>query len=191
MYKFHYEEILSKYESRAKLAYSDTDSLIYHIQTPDLYKDMADNMNAYDTSDYPVDHPLHSRTKNKVLGKMKDEYSSLASQEFVGLRAKIYSILLPNGKPKFTAKGVSRRYILKHLHHKDYLRTLKETETTIATFSTLRSEKQQIKTIELTKKCLSAFDDKRYILNDGITTLAYGHYKIAQINPHNLVWLSL
>ena len=142
---------------------------------------MADNMDAYDPSDYPVDHPLQSRTNAKVLGKMKDECSSLAPQEFVGLRAKMYSILLPNGKPKFTAKGVSRRYILKHLHHKDYLGTLKETESTIATFSTLRSQKQQIKTIHLTKKCLSAFDDKRYILNDWITTLAYGHYKIAQI----------
>ena len=93
----------------------------------------------------------------------------------------MYSILLPNGKPKFTAKGVSRRYIFKHLHHKDYLRALKETESTVAIFSTLRSQKQQIKTIELIKKRLSAFDDKRYILNDGITTLAYEHYKIAQI----------
>ena len=181
MYKLHYEEILSKYGSRAKLAYTDTDSLIYHIQTPDLYKDMTDNMDAFNTSAYPVDHPLHSRTNAKVLGKIKGECSSLAPQEFVGLRAKMYSILLPNGKPKFTAKGVSHRYILKHLHHKDYLRTLKESESTIATFSTLRSEKQQIKTIELTKKCLSAFEDKRYILNYGITTLAYEHYKIAQI----------
>ena len=154
---------------------------IYHIQTPDLYKDMADNMDAYDISDYLVDHPLHWRTNAKVIGNMKGECSSLAAQEFLGLRAKMYSILLPNGKPKFTAKGVSRRYILKHLHHKDYLRILKETESAIATFSTLRSQKQQIKTIELTKICLSAFDDKRYILNDGITTLAYEHYKIAQI----------
>ena len=31
----------------------------------------------------------------------------------------MYSIL-PNVKPKFTAKGVSRRYILKQLHHKEY-----------------------------------------------------------------------
>ena len=172
---------MSKYGSRAKLAYTDTDSFVYHIQTPDLYKDMTDNLDAFDTSDYPVDHPVHSKTNAKVLGKMKDECSSLAPQEFVGLRAKMYSILLRNGKPKFTAKGVSHRYILKHLHHKDYLRTLKETESTIATFSTLRSQKQQIKTIELTKKCLSAFDDKRYILKDGITIHAYGHYKIAQI----------
>ena len=108
---------------------------------------MADNLDAYDTSDYLVDHPLHSSTNAQVLGKMKDEYSSLSPQEFVGLRAKMYSILLPNGKPKFTAKGVSHRYILKHLHHKDYLRTLKETESAIATFSTLCSQKQQIKTI--------------------------------------------
>ena len=112
---------------------------------------------------------------------MKDECSSLASQEFVGLRAKMYSILLLNGKPKFTAKGVSRRHILKHLHHKDYLSTLKGTESTIATFSTIRSLKQQISTLEVTKICLSAFDDKRYILKDGITTLAYGYYKIAQM----------
>ena len=107
MYKFNYEKILSKYGSRAKLAYTDTDAFIYHIQTPDLYEDMADNMDAYDTSNYPVDHPLHSRTNAKVLGKMKDEWSSLAPQEFIGLRVKMYSILLPNGNPKFTAKGVS------------------------------------------------------------------------------------
>ena len=181
MYKFHYEEIMYKYGSRAKLAYIDTDAFIYHIQTPDLCKDMANNLDAYDTSDYPVDHLLHSKTNAKFLGKVKDECSSLAPQDFVGLPAKMYSSLLPNDTPKFTAKGVSRRYIHKHLHHKEYLRTLKQTESTIATFSTLRSQKQQIKTIKLTQKCLSAFDDKRYILNDGITTLAYAHYKIAKI----------
>ena len=191
MYKFHYEEILSKYRSRAKLAYIDKDSFIYHIQTPDLYKDMAGNMDAYDTSNYPVDHPLHSRTNTKVLGKMKDECSSSAPQEFVGLRAKMYSILLPNSKQKFTAKGISRRYILKHLHHKDYLRILKETESTIATFSTLRAQKQQIKTIELTKNCLSAFDYKRYILNDGIKPLHMDITKSPKLNPHNLICISL
>ena len=58
MYKFHYEEILSRYGLRANLAYTDTDSFIYHIQTHDLYKDMADYMDAYDTSVYPVDHPF-------------------------------------------------------------------------------------------------------------------------------------
>ena len=137
MYRFYYEEIFHKYGTRAKFSYTDTDSFIYHIQTHDLYKDMADNLEAYDTSDYPVDYPSTQKTNAKVLGKMKDECSSLAPQEFVGLRAKTYSILLPNGKSNFTAKGASRRYILKHRHHKDYLRTLKGTESTIATVSTI------------------------------------------------------
>ena len=125
--------------------------------------------------------PLLSKDNVKVLGKMKDECSSLTPQEFVGLRAKMYSIFLPYGKQKFRAKGVSHRYILKHLHHKHYIRTLKGTESTIATFSSVRSLKQQLSTLEVTKKCLSAFDYKRYILNDGIMTLAYEHYKITQM----------
>ena len=151
MCKFHYEEIFEQVRIACQTGLHRYGLFYISYPNTDLYKDMADNMDAHDTSDYPIDHPLHPRTNAKVLGKMKDECSSLAPQEFVGLRAKMYSILLPNGKPKFTAKGVSRRYILKHLHRKDYLRTLKETESTIATFSTLRSQKQQIKTIVLTK----------------------------------------
>ena len=112
---------------------------------------------------------------------MKDECSSRAPEEFLGLRAKMYGILLPNGKPKFTVKGVSRQYIFKHLHHKDYLRTLKGTESTIAIFSSIRSLKQQINTLEVTTKCHSAVDDIHYMLNDRITTLEYEHYNIAQM----------
>ena len=58
---FDHEEILCKYRSRAKLAYTDTGSYISHIQTRDLYKDMADNLDTYDTFDYPVDHPYVQR----------------------------------------------------------------------------------------------------------------------------------
>ena len=115
MYQFHYETILPKYGSLAKLAYTDTDWFIYHIQTPDLYKDMAENLDAYDTSDYPTDHPVYSKKNAKLLGKMKEECASQAPHEFVGLRSNMYSIRLPNNKAKFTAKRVSCKYILKHL----------------------------------------------------------------------------
>ena len=43
---------------------------------------------------------------------------------------------------------------------------------------TIRSHKHNIKSSEITKCSLSCFDNKRYILKDGITTLAYGHYEI-------------
>ena len=109
MYQFHCETILPKYGSLAKPAYSHTDSFIYHIQTIDLYNDMAENLEAYDTSDYPTDHPLYSKKNVKLLGKMKDECTGQAPYEFVGVRSKMYSIRIPNNKAKFTAKEVSRK----------------------------------------------------------------------------------
>ncbi len=40
-------------------------------------------------------------------------------------------------------------------------------------------------TIHQKKVALSNFDDKRYILDDGITTLAHGHYRIKDIERWN------
>ncbi len=52
-----------------------------------------------------------------------------------------------------------------------------ETQTS-ATYNMIKSEKLNVYTIEQTKVALSNFDDKRFILNDGYTTLAHGHYRI-------------
>ena len=51
-----------------------------------------------------------------------------------------------------------------------------ETQT-YATYNMFKSEKLNVYTIEQ-KIALSNFDDKRYILDDGHTTLAHGHYRI-------------
>ena len=123
MYQFQYETILPKYGVLAKIAYTDTESFIYHIQTSDIYKDMVENLHVRYVRllDRP---PLYSKKNGKLLGRMKDEYSGKASYEFLGRRSQMFSILLPHNKDKFTAKGVSCKYILKHLQHADYLRML-------------------------------------------------------------------
>ena len=105
MCDFHYNHILSVYGERAKLLFPDTDSLTYHIRTDDLYKDMFEHLDVYDTSDYPADHFLHSKNNAKVIGKFKDETNGLAPLEFVGLRSKMYSLLLPNNKKRKQLKG--------------------------------------------------------------------------------------
>ena len=43
--------------------------------------------------------------------------------------------------------------------------------------NTIRSDHHQISSYQINKTSLSCYDDKRYILDDGITSLAYGHCK--------------
>ena len=49
----------------------------------------------------------------------------------------------------------------------------------MASMNQIRSERHEIYSIKLNKIGLSPYnyDDKRYILNDGMNTLAYGHYE--------------
>ena len=48
---------------------------------------------------------------------------------------------------------------------------------------TIRSEQNQISSYQLNKVLLCPFDDKRYILSDGISSYAYGHYMIKNDDP--------
>ena len=73
MYDFHYNYIKAKYGEKATLLFTDTDSLCYNIQTEDIYRDMQEEADLFDTSEYPPDHFLFSTRNKKVLGKFKDE----------------------------------------------------------------------------------------------------------------------
>jgi len=181
MYDFQYNDILYVYGERAKLLFTDTDSLTYHIRTDDLYKDMFEHLDVYDTSDYPADHFLHNKTNAKVIGKFKDESNGIPPLEFVGLRSKMYSLLLPNNKEKKTAKGVKRSYVSKNIRHEHYRQCLFEEKPTQAKFCTITSQKQSLHSTENIKVALSPYDDKRYLLSNRVS-LAYGHVNIPRSN---------
>ena len=51
----------------------------------------------------------------------------------------------------------------------------------------IKSHNHIMKSCEITKCSLSCFDNKRYILKDGITTLAYGHL----VAERQATWLTL
>ena len=50
--------------------------------------------------------------------------------------------------------------------------------TKIVEMNSIRSDHHALFTYNINKIGLSAFDNKRYILDDGITTLAHGHHRI-------------
>ncbi len=181
MYDFHYNTIKKRYGYKARLLFTDTDSLMYEIETEDVYKDMAEDSKIYDTSDYPKDHHLYSVVNKKVIGKFKDESNGNIIDEFVGLRSKMYSYRMfkdPEEKHQ-RLKGVSKDVVENEITHKRYKECLLTScfEHKVDIYS-LRSYNHNIYTIKQKKTGLCAFDDKRYILENGQDTLAYGHHAI-------------
>ena len=200
MFHMHYREIMPRYP-QAKLLKMDTDSFLYDIRTGekdfDLYNDISEDPEFYDLFDFSnldPNHPLYSLENHAVLGKFKDEVRGCIIEEYVGLRSKMYSIKVYDqgmkGQPthKHTAPG-TKKSKAQTLTHDDYVRVLRQ-EDIINRFSTdifvdkdlfieqttIRSFNHQLKTITQRRVALSAYDDKRYILEDGITTRAYGHF---------------
>ena len=109
---------------------------------------------------------------------MKDEGASIPPVEFVGLRSKMYSLLMPDNKEKSTAKGIPKSHAQKHITHIQYKTCLFEEGQTVADFHILQSKNHTIKTEHMQKSALSCYDDKRFLLSGTTDTLAYGHYKI-------------
>jgi hypothetical protein len=117
MYSLYYDTIKNRYGDRSTLLVTDTDSLCLHIQTDDLYSDMLEDLDKYDTCNYEKENLLYCTKNAKVVGKMKNECGGKPIAEFVGLRAKMYSLLIPIGPDKLRCKGVKKSYIKQNLRH--------------------------------------------------------------------------
>ena len=181
MYEFHYDYIKPKYGNNASLLFTDTDSLCYEIKTQDFYKDISNDVTKrFDTSNYDENHPSEIPTgiNERVIGMMKDEAGGKQITEFVGLRCKLYAYKMDCGKEEKKCKGVKKGVVKKGVTLEDYKNCLFTKEDQQRTMNAIRSRQHNIHTESITKIALSANDDKRIILEDGINTLAIGHYKI-------------
>ena len=104
---------------------------------------------------------------------MKDEYGGKAIWEFIGLKSKMYLTCDINNYEKSIHKG-----------HNSYIK-YDEFKDTLFNKNIIRHNMKGIKpfnhrmyTYEINKISLSCYDDKRYINDDGINTLPYGHKDI-------------
>ena len=181
MYEFHYKYIKPKYGDKAKLLFTDTASLMYEIKTEDFYKDISGDVNdRFDTSDYPPNHPsgIPTGCNKKVLGVFKDEVAGKIIEEFVGLRAKLYSYKMFEGEENKKCKGVIKSVVKKSITHEDYKNCLFTGKEQLRKMNVIRSYKHEVNTEVVNKIALCSNDDKRYI-QEGLTdTLALWHYRI-------------
>ena len=165
----------------SQLLFTDSDSIFYHIKTEgDVYEDFFVDRSLFDNSDYPESSKFFSKENKKVIVEFKDEAAGKPIVEFIGLKSKMYSYKTEDKNSK-TAKGVKKNVIKIEISHSDYRDVLFGREKMHHQMRTIRSEYHQISSDQLNKVSLSPFDDKRYTLSDGITSYAYGHYKIDEI----------
>jgi len=183
MYSFYYN-VLDDETFDIDLGFSDTDSFLFKTKNTSNYeKKVFPHM---DFSNYPPDHKNFTLKNKAKLGFFKDELGGkLSVSEFVGLRAKCYSMKLENENyetsEKKVCKGLGRVAIDKRLrfqHYKDCLFNYKDRRYD---FNTIRSKKQCVKTVYIKKKAISHFDSKRWLFDCGIHSVPYGSYVIQQM----------
>ena len=178
MYDFHHNYIKKKYGDKARLLFTDTDSLTYEFEAEDVYKDFWNDKNKFDNSDYSESSPYFDKTNKKVIGKFKDEAAGIPICEFVGLRSKMYSYIKDDQSVGKTAKGIKKNIIKNDIKHENYKDVLLNNKQILHKMKTIRSKNHQLGSYEIKKVSLSCFDDKRYILDNGQESYAYGHYLI-------------
>ena len=161
-------------------------SLIYEIQTLDVYEDFFTNINFrddhFDFSGFKnapdALKKFYLELNNKVVGMMKDETNGVAIREFLGLKAKMYAYLLENLKEAMRAKGIQKAVVDRELNFERYKQQFQHPEENLLVNRRFQSDCHVLSTISQEKRGLSAFDDKRFILADNVHTLAYGHHKL-------------
>ena len=174
MYDWHYNYFAKKFD--CNLLFTDTDSLVYEIRdVDDIYEKIYRDKYLFDFSDYTKKSKSYGDSNKKVIGKMKDEMGGKVISEFIGLKSKMYSLIRADDKEKVRAKVLNKKIGLKYNEFQDVLFNKKIIRNNM---KRIQSKKHRIGTYDICKISLSCFDDKRYILNDCIRSLAYGHRDI-------------
>ena len=97
MYEFWYNYIIPKYEDKAKLCHTDTDSFIIYIKTKDFFEDISNDVERwFDTSNYDKNdkRPLPINMNKGVPGLFKDKLGGKIITEVGALRTKTYAYLI-------------------------------------------------------------------------------------------------
>ena len=147
--------------------------VVSEIKTKDVYEDFYQDKNLFDLSDYPLYSKFLDPVNKKVIGKMKDKLKGKIISEFVGLKSKMYPLIDVNDEGVTKAKGVNKK-----IRHKEFVNVLFNKKVIRYNMKTIQSKLHRIKTYDFCKISLSCFDDKRYILDDSVNSLAYFHKDI-------------
>ena len=110
---------------------------------------------------------------------MKDELGGEIMKEFITLRPKMYSYRVGSSELK-KCKGIKKCVVKKTITFEDYKKCLFEGRNVHRSQLLFRSNKHEVKTLEVNKLALNSQDDKR-ISVDGIASYAIGHHRVCGV----------
>ena len=127
---------------------------------------------------------------------MKDEVNGNLILEFVGLCAKAYTfkelIIFQNENriigdivEEKKLKGIQKSAVKQHLDFENYEEAIFNLKTKLASTFSIRSHLHELRTLAIQKVAVGPYDDKRYLFQDGIFFVPYGHYAADQLLDNN------
>ena len=134
---------------------------MYEIKTEDISEDFSSNKELLDFSNYLTKSNFHDNWNKLVIRKLKDETGGVAIEEFIGLKPKIYSLLVDNSEHK-KAKGVNKN-VVAAINHNEYKDVLLNNNCIRHSMNRIQSKDDIIGTYEINEISLPCFDDKMYI----------------------------
>ena len=108
---------------------------------------------------------------------MKAKFKGKIISEFIGLKSKMYSLIDVDSKEVKKAKGVNKN-VVKEIRHKEFVDILFNKKMIRHKMRRIQGKLHKTGTYDVSKISLSCFDDKRYILDNGINSLACFHKDI-------------
>ena len=140
-------------------------------------------------SDYPRDSKFFYTANKKVIGKMKDGFKEEKIGEFVGLKAKMYSLVSADGRENKKVKGVNKN-VVKNTRQEVFVDVLLNKKMRHS-MRRIQSKSQRIGNLDVSRIYVSFFDDKStYQMIASIVWLIfiniyYGSIKLGKVNEVN------
>ena len=93
------------------MLFTDTDVLVYEIETDDVYEDFYENNNLFDFNEHPKISIFFDFVNKKVIVKLKDQVKRTIISEIGGLKSKMHSLLNVNDKEIKIAKLFNKNVV--------------------------------------------------------------------------------
>ena len=108
----------------AKLLFTNKDSLVYKIETSDVYEDFYEDKNFFDFNDYPKDLTFFDPVDRKVAGKINDDVKGKIICGFAGLKSKMYSFNDVDNEKKNEKSNKVSKNVVKNMNYQEYIDVL-------------------------------------------------------------------